>query len=96
MNDILDEVEQMLAEYIIQMCSRDEKKEIWNGADILNALSMDAEEEVKDRIWCLVKGAVSWQAVVDRVKDDLATEPESESESEVESENEEEDEQEDD
>jgi len=94
MNDILDEVEHMLAEYIIQMCSREEKKEIWTGADILNALSMDAEEEVKDRIWCLVKGAVSWQTVVDRVKDDLTTEPESESESE--SENEEENEQEDD
>lgn len=90
MNGILDEVEQMLAEYIIQMCSREEKKEIWNGEDILNALSMDAEEEVKDRIWFLVKGAVNWQTVVDKVKDDLATEPESESESESDNEEEEE------
>lgn len=88
MNDILGEVERMLAEYIIQMCSREEKKEIWNGADVLNALAMDAEEEVKDRIWCLVKGAVNWQEVVCKVKDDLALEPESESESETENEEE--------
>jgi len=89
MNDILGEVEQMLAEYIIQMCSREEKKDIWNGADILNALAMDAEEEVKDRIWFLVKGALNWQEVVSKVKDDLALDPESESESETEDEEEE-------
>ena len=94
MNGILEEVEQMLAEYIIQMCSRKEKKDIWNGADILNALSMDAEDEVKDRVWFLVKGAVNWNVIVDKVKDDLANEPESESETEDEEEKEEEDEEE--
>lgn len=92
MNDILDEVEQMLAEYIIQMCSRKEKKDIWNGSDVLNALTMDAEEEVKDRIWFLVKGALNWQEVVSKVKDDLALEPESQSESETEDEEEDEEE----
>ncbi len=90
MNDILGEVEQMLAEYIIQMCSREEKKDIWNGSDVLNALAMDAEEEVKDRIWFLVKGALNWQEVVSKVKDDLALEPESESETEDEEETQEE------
>ena len=92
MNDILGEVEQMLAEYIIQMCSREEKKEIWNSSDVLNALAIDAEEEVKDRIWFLVKGAVNWQEVVSKVKDDLALEPESQSESETEDEEEDEEE----
>jgi hypothetical protein len=95
MNDILGEVEQMLAEYIIQMCSREEKKDIWNGADVLNALTMDAEEEVKDRIWFLVKGALNWQEVVSKVKDDLALDPESQSESETEDEEEEQEEEED-
>jgi len=95
MNDILGEVEQMLAEYIIQMCSREEKKDIWNGADVLNALTMDAEEEVKDRVWFLVKGAVNWQEVVSKVKDDLALDPESQSESETEDEEEEQEEEED-
>ncbi|TEB18164.1 hypothetical protein C9890_0455 [Perkinsus sp. BL_2016] len=82
----------MLAAYIIQMCNHEEKKDIWNGSDVLNALAMDAEEEVKNRIWFLVKGAVNWQEVVSKVKDDLALEPESESEIETEDEEEEQEE----
>jgi hypothetical protein len=92
MDSVLSEIEDILFQYIARYCDKTERKEIWNGADCLKALSMDAEEEIKDQLWYLVKAELNYQRIVDKVKDDLATMTDSEKEeNESESEDEEND-----
>lgn len=90
MDSILDDVEDMLLKFILLHCERNERKDIWNGSDCLKALSMDAEEEIKDQLWFLVKAELNYNRVVDKIRDDLKTEAESDSDSEEEEEEEEE------
>ena len=81
MDSVRDEVEDMIAKFLCAL-DRDERKEVWNGADCLHALTMDAEEEIKDQLWYLVKAELHWARIVEAVKDSLKDEPETESENE--------------
>lgn len=45
---------------------------------------MDAEEEIKDQLWYLIKAELHWARIVEAVKDSLKNEPETESEEEEE------------
>lgn len=86
MDSIASEAEQMLLEWIVRHLERDEQKNIYNGEDVLRSLSMDAEEEVKDRVWELVKRELNYRWIVDKVKDEVANQPETDKEDEEEEE----------
>ena len=80
MDGILDDIEQLIVDYITHFCDREEQKEVWDGAACLNALTMDAEHEIKEQLWFLVKSELRWGRVVEKIQDYLKNEPSSESE----------------
>jgi len=86
MDSIANEAEHMLLEWIIRHLERDEQKNIYNGEDVLRSLSMDAEEEVKERVWELIKRELNYRWIVDKVKDEVANQPETDKEEDEEDE----------
>ena len=86
MDSILAEAEGMLLEWIVRHLDRAEQKDIYNGADILRSLSMDAEDEVKNQVWELLKRELNFRWIVDKVQDHIKNEPQTESENEEEDE----------
>jgi len=86
MDSIANEAEHMLLEWIVRHLDRDEQKNIYNGEDVLRSLSMDAEEEVKERVWELVKRELNYRWIVDKVKDEVANQPETDIEEDEEDE----------
>ena len=81
MDGVRDEVEEMLIKFLTDL-DREERKDVWNGADCLAALTVDAEDEIKDQLWYLAKSELHWARIVEAVKDSLKNEPETESEDE--------------
>jgi hypothetical protein len=88
MNSVATEAEHMLLEWIVRHLDRPEQKNIHNGEDVLRSLSMDAEDEVKERVWELVKRELNYRWIVDKVKDEVANQPETDNEEENEEEEE--------
>ena len=86
MDSIATEAEHMLLEWIVRHLDRDEQKNIYNGEDVLRSLSMDAEDEVKERVWELVKRELNYRWIVDKVKDEVANQPETDKEEDEEDE----------
>lgn len=86
MDSVASEAEQMLLEWIVRHLDRDEQKNIYNGEDVLRSLSMDAEDEVKERVWELVKRELNYRWIVDKVKDEVANQPETDNEEDEEDE----------
>jgi len=72
----------MLLEWIVRHLDRPEQKDIHNGEDVLRSLSMDAEEEVKERVWELIKRELNYRWIVDKVKDEVANQPDTDKEEE--------------
>ena len=96
MDSILDEVEGMILHFILRYCDKYVRRDIWNGADCLNAISMDAEEEIKEQLWHLVKTELNYQRIGDKIKDDLRVRSDDDSANDTASESEEEEEKEED
>lgn len=86
MDSIATEAEHMLLEWIVRHLDRPEQKNIYNGEDVLRSLSMDAEDEVKERVWELVKRELNYRWIVDKVKDEVANQPETDKEEDEEDE----------
>jgi hypothetical protein len=82
MDSIASEAEGMLLEWIVRHLDRDEQKNIHNGEDVLRSLSMDAEDEVRNQVWELVKRELNYRWIVDKVKDEVANQPETDKEEE--------------
>ena len=61
--------EEILYDYITKVLPTPEIKEISNGNDILNSLSPDAEEDIKERIWEAIKEELNYRSVVEAVQD---------------------------
>ena len=72
----------MLLQWIVRHLDRSEQKDIHNGEDVLRSLSMDAEDEVKNQVWELVKRELNYRWIVDKVKDEVSNQPETEDEDE--------------
>lgn len=68
MEDVKHDVEDMMVTFLTECVSKDERKEIWNGEDCLNALTHDAEEDIKQQLWDLVKSELNWKFIVDKVR----------------------------
>lgn len=65
----IEQTEGILYDYIIQILPLEEIKEIHNGDDIINSLSSDAEEDIKERVWELIKEELNYKSIVEAVKD---------------------------
>lgn len=63
-----------------------EIRQIYNGEDILNSLSYDAIEDIKDRVWELLKDELNYLLIVDKIRTDLKNAPDTEIEDEEENE----------
>lgn len=84
MESIVSEAEQMLLQWIIRHLDRTEQKDIHCGGDVLRSLSMDAEDEVRNQVWELIKNELNYGWIVDKVKEEIADHPETEDEEEEE------------
>jgi predicted metal-dependent hydrolase len=82
MEDIRVEVERLITLFINDNLPKRVRKEIWNGADVLEELTSDAIEDIKEEIWDLIKSELKWSNIIYEIKDKLKKEPDSESESE--------------
>lgn len=61
-----------------------ERKEIWDGNDCMNALTCDAEEDLKEEAWKLIKYSLNYSSIVERLKEQMKEEHEEEQEDEEE------------
>jgi len=48
-----------------------DQKNIHNGQDILNALTYDSEEELKNEIWNIIKYSTNYLRIAKTLQDDL-------------------------
>jgi len=72
--EIIADVEDMLVKYCLLELDNEQKKDIHDGEDVLKCMKHDAEEDVKEHLWYLVKAEVDWRNVVQRVKDTIKEE----------------------
>ena len=66
---VCDNVEEILFKYVTETLTLGEITKIHCGGDILNSLSMDAEEEIKERVWELIKEEMNYRRIVDEIHD---------------------------
>lgn len=76
--DVLKETEDLLVDYLCDLPNED-VREINDWDDVFHtALTYDAEEELRDRIWELIKYNLDIKSVIERVKEDLPPESDEE------------------
>jgi hypothetical protein len=82
MAHLLDEVEDLIFAWILTLPEKDQRF-MQNGADIINCISMDAEEDIKNEMWESMKNSISYRAILNRLKIHLEDIVETEDEEEV-------------
>jgi hypothetical protein len=74
--NVVRDVEQILFDYIKILPIYD-VKDIHNGQDIFNALHPDAEQDIKDVLFDLIKQELDYTHIIDNIKDWLKDQSES-------------------
>jgi len=67
MGDLLLDVEDMMHEWIISL-PIEEVKEITTPCDVIASINEEAEEEMKNRLWELVKYEINFFALIERLQ----------------------------
>jgi len=67
MGDLLLDVEDMMHAWIISL-PIDEVKEITNPGDVIASINEEAEEEMKNRLWELVKYEINFFSLIERLQ----------------------------
>jgi hypothetical protein len=67
MGDLLLDVEDMMHEWIISL-PIEEVKEITNPGDVIASINEEAEEEMKNRLWELVKYEINFFSLIERLQ----------------------------
>jgi hypothetical protein len=67
MAHLLDEVEDLIFAWILTLPEKDQRF-MQNGADIINCISMDAEEDIKNEMWESMKNSISYRTILNRLK----------------------------
>jgi len=75
MSGVIQLTEETLYDYVTNILSVEDAREIHNGSDILNSLSPDAEEDLKERVWDLVKQELNYRNIVELVYEWLQNQP---------------------
>jgi len=70
---VKDEIEDFFLIFLMSLPYA-ERKEIWNGADCMNALTCDAEEDLKEEAWKLIKYSLNYSSIVERLKEQMKEE----------------------
>jgi len=76
---VKDEIEDFFLIFLMSLPYA-ERKEIWNGADCMNALTCDAEEDLKEEAWKLIKYSLNYSSIVERLKEQMKEEYEEQEE----------------
>ena len=63
MSGTIQLTEEILFDYI-SLLPTNEVSKIYNGSDILNSLSYDAEQDIKDRVWELLKEELNYKNII--------------------------------
>jgi len=90
--DVLQNTEDIVLEYLDSL-SLETQKAIQLEQDIISTFTYDAEQEMKDSLWDLVRWNLNYSSVLEKLKEklgDLDTDDESVSDTESETEEEEE------
>lgn len=82
MSGVIQLTEETLYDYVTNILSVEDAREIHNGSDIINSLSPDAEEDLKERVWDLVKQELNYRNIVELVYEWLENQPQEEIEEE--------------
>lgn len=82
MSGVIQLTEETLYDYVTNILPIEDAREIHNGSDILNSLSPDAEEDLKERVWDLVKQELNYRNIVELVQEWLENQPQDELEEE--------------
>jgi len=67
MADLLLDVEDMMHEWIISL-PIEEVKEITNPGDVIASINEEAEDEMKNRLWELVKYEINFFSLIERLQ----------------------------
>ncbi len=82
MSGVIQLTEETLYDYVTSILPVEDTRNIHNGSDILNSLSPDAEDDIKERVWELVKQELNYRNIVELVYEWLENQPEEEIEEE--------------
>jgi hypothetical protein len=74
--NVVRDIEQILFDYIKLLPIYDIKN-IHNGQDIFNALHPDAEQDIKDVLFDLIKQELDYRYIIDNIKDWLKNQSDS-------------------
>jgi hypothetical protein len=92
MAHILEEAEDLIYIWIMTLPEADQRN-LHNGADIINSITNDAEEDIKNELWQSIKNSLSYRSILNRLviylNEIVQTQSVEESESESEPEEEE-------
>lgn len=92
MNHVLDIIEEHIFDFIVFQYGKDK---VNSPNDIINAIEEDATEEIKDRLWDLIKYELKFSRILDKLDEIKEKEKEEETYEDSVTEEEEEEEEED-
>lgn len=66
MASILEEAEDLIFMWILNLPENDQKN-LHNGADVINSITNDAEEDLKNELWQSIKNNLSYRSILNRL-----------------------------
>jgi len=81
--DILAEAEDLIYDWIMFLPIEDQQL-IHNGADVIECINEEAEEEIKEQLWDSIKNSLSYRSILNRLTLHLNSVVETQSEEEEE------------
>jgi hypothetical protein len=69
MEYILEEIEDMVITFGLEVLSKSERDRLDYGQDILDFLSPQIIHEIKDRIWYLIRWELNWELVLQKLQE---------------------------
>lgn len=69
MEYILEEIEDMVITFGLEVLSKPERDRLDYGQDILDFLSPQIIHEIKDRIWYLIRWELNWELVLQKLQE---------------------------
>ena len=64
--DILEEAEDLIYDWIMTLPEEDQRN-LHNGADIIECITNDAEEDIKNELWESIKNSLRYRSILDRL-----------------------------
>ena len=69
MEYILEEIEDMVITFGLEVLSKSERDRLDYGQDILDSLSPQIIQEIKDRIWYLIRWELNWEMILQKLQE---------------------------